>query len=432
MYGANYNTNSGDSIYRWSPTTGEMMVDGVAQGAPGGNKIFMTIWDGGGNDTYDFSNYTSAVSVSLNPGEWSTASSAQLAYLGGGYYATGNIANALLYQGNIASLIENAVGGSSNDVLIGNLADNWLTGNAGNDYLDGGLGIDTSGYSGASIYYSWLENADGSWTISDLRTTGSDGSDILLNIEFLSFSDTLVAIDGYAPPPPLENHAPVITSAGSTLSVTEWADKSVNETNNAAHTGGGTISFTDADPGQSFTAAFAANTTGYLGTFSLDTSAVDSGYLNWSFAVSDGAIDHLKAGQTLTQTYDVTIQDSLGALATQTVTVTINGSDDASVKTTGKGGANPNKKGGLGNAENASVDLMSDDSFHFNIEDDQMQAPLEASTANLWPWMWSSDQNKSWDLAALPAAEWINASGHGQAVIELLGFNSSQHDVLLS
>ena len=31
-----------------------------ANGAPGGNRIFMTIWDGGGNDTYDLSNYVGA------------------------------------------------------------------------------------------------------------------------------------------------------------------------------------------------------------------------------------------------------------------------------------------------------------------------------------------------------------------------------------
>ena len=58
MYGANYTTNSGNTVYKWDPNTGQEFINGVAQAAPGGNKIFMTIWDGGGNDTYDFSNYT--------------------------------------------------------------------------------------------------------------------------------------------------------------------------------------------------------------------------------------------------------------------------------------------------------------------------------------------------------------------------------------
>ncbi|HKU06828.1 MAG TPA: M10 family metallopeptidase, partial [Bradyrhizobium sp.] len=90
MYGANLATNGGDTVYRWSATTGEMFINGVGQGAPAGNKVFMTVWDGGGHDTYDFSNYTTNLSVNLQPGAWSTASAAQLANLGGGHIAAGN------------------------------------------------------------------------------------------------------------------------------------------------------------------------------------------------------------------------------------------------------------------------------------------------------------------------------------------------------
>ena len=46
----------------------------------------MTLWDGGGNDTYDFSNYTTNLSVNLQPGAWTTVSATQLANLGGGHY----------------------------------------------------------------------------------------------------------------------------------------------------------------------------------------------------------------------------------------------------------------------------------------------------------------------------------------------------------
>ena len=53
MYGANFATQNGNTTYRWSPTTGEMFIDGVGQGAPVANRIFQTVWDGGGNDTYD-------------------------------------------------------------------------------------------------------------------------------------------------------------------------------------------------------------------------------------------------------------------------------------------------------------------------------------------------------------------------------------------
>ena len=154
MYGANYSTNSTDTVYKWNPATGQETINGVAQAAPGGNTIFMTIWDGGGNDTYDFSNYTTNVSVNLQPGSWTTTSAAQLANLGNGHIAIGNIANAYLYNNNPASLIENAVGGSGNDTIIGNAANNKLTGGAGNDTLDGVSGTaDTAVYSGPSSAY---------------------------------------------------------------------------------------------------------------------------------------------------------------------------------------------------------------------------------------------------------------------------------------
>jgi serralysin len=118
MYGANFNYNGGNTVYKWDPNTGQEFVNGVGQATPGANRIFMTVWDGGGNDTYDFSNYTTNLSVNLQPGGWTTASTAQLAYLGNGHYAIGNIANALLYQNNPASLIENAIGGSGNDTSL--------------------------------------------------------------------------------------------------------------------------------------------------------------------------------------------------------------------------------------------------------------------------------------------------------------------------
>jgi len=207
MYGANYTTNSGDTVYRWSPTTGEELVNGVGQGVPGGNKIFMTLWDGGGHDTYNFSNYTTNLLVDLQPGHWTTVSATQLANLGGTHLAAGNIANALLYNNNPASLIEDAVGGSGNDTLIGNAADNMLTGGAGNDVLDGGAGADIAVFSGLQSNYSIILNADGSWTITDLRGGSPDGIDKLSNIELAKFVDSTFTLG--SSPPAITNHEPV-------------------------------------------------------------------------------------------------------------------------------------------------------------------------------------------------------------------------------
>jgi serralysin len=155
MYGANYAANGGNSTYSWNAATGEMAVNGVRQGAPGGNKVFLTIWDGGGNDTYDLSGYATNLNVDLRPGEWTKTSAAQLAKLhwDGSKVAVGNIANALLFQGDTRSLIENAIGGSGNDSLTGNDGINLLRGGGGSDKLYGLGGADTlSGGAGTDIF----------------------------------------------------------------------------------------------------------------------------------------------------------------------------------------------------------------------------------------------------------------------------------------
>ena len=128
MYGANYTTNATDTVYSWSATTGEMFVNGVGQGAPSGNKILMTIWDGGGTDTLDLSNYGRGVTVDLRPGAFSTLDQTQLAnhlaYQGLTALAPGNVAMSLLYNNDARSLIENAKGGDGNDIFVGNIANN--------------------------------------------------------------------------------------------------------------------------------------------------------------------------------------------------------------------------------------------------------------------------------------------------------------------
>ncbi|MEZ0170414.1 M10 family metallopeptidase [Microvirga sp. TS319] len=153
MYGANFTTRAGNTVYRWDPSTGREFVNGVGQEVPGGNRIFMTLWDGGGQDTYDFSNYATNLDVDLRPGQWTRLSTEQIAELGVGHEARGNIANALMYQGDLRSLIENAIGGSGNDTITGNSIANILKGGAGADRLDGREGNDVLyGGSGKDVF----------------------------------------------------------------------------------------------------------------------------------------------------------------------------------------------------------------------------------------------------------------------------------------
>jgi serralysin len=202
LYGANYTTNSSSTVYSWSATTGEMFIDGIGQGKPGGNRILLTVWDGGGNDTYDFSNYATNLKVDLRPGSWTTTSAAQLAKLryDGSRLAVGNIANALLYKDDTRSLIENAVGGTGADTIVGNQAHNHLSGSAGNDHLTGGsgndtlvggTGTDTATFSGERSQYAISRLSDGAIEIRDLRSDALDGSDVVWTMELYQFADKL-------------------------------------------------------------------------------------------------------------------------------------------------------------------------------------------------------------------------------------------------
>ncbi len=116
-------------------------------------------------------------------------------------------------------------------------------------------------------------------------------------------------------------------------SVTEILDGEAGE-DTADLTANGTIAFSDVDVSDTHSASFVPQGGGYLGTFQLGAPTtsgdITDGTLDWDFSVSDAALDHLVAGEALAQTYDITIDDGNGGTATTSVTITLNGADDAS------------------------------------------------------------------------------------------------------
>ncbi|WP_424986718.1 M10 family metallopeptidase C-terminal domain-containing protein [Microbulbifer sp. S227A] len=181
LYGANFEVNSDDTVYSWYPYKGATLVDGTIAFTAAGNRIFATIWDGGGQDTYDLSAYSTPVVIDLAPGGHSVFDTAQLARLGEDTLARGNIFNALQYQDDPRSLIENAIGGDGADEITGNAADNRLEGRAQDDRLDGAAGADLAlGQLGNDMLYGGggadrLIGGHG----NDWLSGGSDG-DVLL------------------------------------------------------------------------------------------------------------------------------------------------------------------------------------------------------------------------------------------------------------
>ncbi len=150
IYGANTAFNSDDTTYTLDPNAA------------------LSIWDGGGTDTFDASAVSTGVTIHLEEG---------------GYSSVGLSENIAIAYG---AVIENAIGGSGNDALHGNDADNILTGGGGDDQITGGGGQDEAIYSGAFSNYNLTGNL-GFFTIED--TTGVDGTDILVDVERFTFSD---------------------------------------------------------------------------------------------------------------------------------------------------------------------------------------------------------------------------------------------------
>ncbi|NEP14286.1 MAG: hypothetical protein F6K14_29650 [Symploca sp. SIO2C1] len=124
LYGAHWSHNAGNNRYDWKR-----------------NETFVeTIWDGGGIDTIDASNQTRRSIIDLRAGHFSSI---------GSYRSSRDAKNNLAIAYGVT--IENAKGGSGNDIITGNDSRNYLWGaggndslfgNGGNDFLSGGDGND--------------------------------------------------------------------------------------------------------------------------------------------------------------------------------------------------------------------------------------------------------------------------------------------------
>ena len=187
MYGANFSQAGQNNTYTWSSTTGTEYVNGVSQGTPVDNHIFETIWTQGSNSTYDLSNFSQNQVDDMNPGGWMNFSTSQLADLNayapskpnGKILAQGDIYNALQYNGDTRSLIDNIITGSGNDTIIGNSA---------NNVVDGGGGTNTFVEHGNSTDYTFQVLNNDYIQISD-SVKGRDGTDLVKDIQYVKFAN---------------------------------------------------------------------------------------------------------------------------------------------------------------------------------------------------------------------------------------------------
>ena len=199
IYGADMNTRTGDTVYGFNSN-----ADRDAYHFDINTRPIVAVYDAGGNDTLDFSGWNTPSVIDLNGGAFSSGGGTErfltLEEVNANRAAAGLAARSQatydlyfqlfagpqgltngLFRDNISiaygTVIENAIGGGGNDLIIANSAANRLTGNGG---------IDTVSY----------ETATTGVTVSLLTGTGSGGAagDRLFTIENLigsDFDDTL-------------------------------------------------------------------------------------------------------------------------------------------------------------------------------------------------------------------------------------------------
>ena len=166
LYGANMSHNASDTTYSYKPDT----------------PFIEAIWDAGGTDTLDFSNFSKANTISLVDGEYSTIG------FDVDWSMTDNLGIAF------DAIIENAIGGSGDDTIKGNDSSNSIEGGPGNDVIDGGKGNDTAVYKGLSSEFIIKNNDDGTISVQDSTTSElNEGLDSLINIEYMKFSDKTIS-----------------------------------------------------------------------------------------------------------------------------------------------------------------------------------------------------------------------------------------------
>ena len=206
IYGADMTTRTGDTTYGFNSNAGRDAFDFDATPAP-----VMAIWDAGGVDTLDASGYATNQIIDLREGALSSIGGVTLENAPSFDEVNANRAEAGLppiseatYNANMAflaqfpqigaltdnvgiaygTIIENAVGGSGNDLLVGNQVSNVLIGNDGNDAFVGGDGIDF--FTGGAGRDSFIVEVNSDTVSSkwgdvsmDVVTDFESGSDVL-------------------------------------------------------------------------------------------------------------------------------------------------------------------------------------------------------------------------------------------------------------
>ncbi len=133
------NAFTGDTVWGFNTSIDASKGKAFSELSKHAHRNAFTIVDSGGTDTVDFSGYAADQVIDLTVTKSSDAHATAS--------SVGGLRNNMMLAAG--TVIENAVGGSGDDVITGNAEDNVLTGNAGDDTLTGGAGADRFVYASA-------------------------------------------------------------------------------------------------------------------------------------------------------------------------------------------------------------------------------------------------------------------------------------------
>ena len=168
-------------------TSGSSLITSVSN--PGGDSITQyAFWDGGsGNGHFTLNNITES------DGQWIVVSSSSLSsiqYIGGSTSGS----ETLYIEAYDATSGVWSLSSSLTATTIGQQGNQTFFSGGGNQTFNGGGSHDTVVFDGTATQYTFATNGDGSVTTTD-TIAGRDGIDVLVNIEFLQFTDQTIFVE---------------------------------------------------------------------------------------------------------------------------------------------------------------------------------------------------------------------------------------------
>jgi Ca2+-binding RTX toxin-like protein len=289
LYGINNNFNNGDDVYQ---------IDQA--------ESFTTIWDGAGNDTINASSFTGDSIIDIRDGA--------------NHFIKVGQSNTWIAEG---ANIENILAGSGDDLLNGNDLSNRITTGGGTDII--------TGYAGNDVFVI-SQSAENTTTITDFNIINEilDLSNItnLPSFPSLDISD----VNGNAMISLSNNQKIILQNVlSSDLTINNFVGVSVNYNpfavaDTASVFENGTIDIdviandTDADNDVLSIVSIDTSSATGLATIDVDGTVIYN---------TNGKFEHLSKGATATDSFTYTISDGNGGFDSETVTLTINGQNDA-------------------------------------------------------------------------------------------------------